>query len=367
MEIMASKPTTIPEWLAYSGLILTPSMIALEQQYGNGQTDYSSAGNTFLETVVRRNMFAGPDAPTNYNFHVASLIARALIYSPSNGQPSWGYSPCPNSGQVGLNESGVQGAVTVGRTIGLGVQGVTFASSVGGASSLGFAAAGTVASVALSTVTLGVGLVLGPLLALIQQHAQAVKAEDSGICSVKIAFDSTVPQIDLAVATGSVTAAQGYTAMQSLISSLIGALMPISGPGASGHPCNAGCEFQAMLKMHLDFSNQLYQDITTMKPLITVPGGVSIQPSQQAGITAQVANQIAPPPGSAYIAQSTMQQNSNNLNAAGSQGGTFSAVPNILTDGTGTAAPVQTSMSSMWLILFGVVLLFGAIAFFHKG
>jgi hypothetical protein len=228
----------------------------------------------------------------------------------------------------------------------------TFASSVGGASSLGFAAAGTVLSTALGTATLGVGLLLGPLLALIQHHAQAVQAEDTTVCNVVNAINATIPQIDQAVATGSITAAQGVQAMQTLVTNMKTALNSI----LSG--CNAACCWQALLNMHLDFANTFYKDISPMTPPAAAPGSATAQ-TATAGTTAALVDSVAPPAGSPQIA--------NTPTYLSTAGGTFGSIPVVPANGTGTAAVTgSVAMNPLMLLIFGGLALWALIALMHK-
>jgi LPXTG-motif cell wall-anchored protein len=323
---------------------------------------YGPGGTNLFETLFNRNAPVGGWilAGVTESITTAQLIARGMLYTPGKSYTT----KCPGAGAVGLDTSTARGVGAVGSLGTLGVSSVAMVSSVGGASSLGFAAAGTAIGSALGFATLGLGLAIGPLLAIIEHHEHAVQAEDSTICSVANAVNASIPQIDQAVASGSISAAQGVRVMASLVQQMNAALLRISGKGDGSHPCNAGCVWQAILNMHLDFVNTFYTDLSPMKIPASVPPGSYAPYAATASVVSAIADKIqGGGVGSAYISNSTAGQNAANLNNAGSQNGTFSSVPNILTLGTGTNTGTS---SSTWIILIGLVAL-GAFLLLHKG
>jgi hypothetical protein len=363
------EPSSVQEQLAYFKYPDTPAVDYLLATYG------PKGSNLFTTIVNRNNPAVGDQNATGwwYESVIAHIVARGLLYISSvSGNACGGGVPRPASGTAA---AGVGAVGSLGR---VGIASVGMVSSIGGPASLGFAAAGSIAGDVLGFATLGLGLAIGPLMALIQHHGQAVQNEDNTICSVATSANQIIPQIDQAVATGSITAAQGIQAMASLVQQLNVQLNTVSGAGSSGHPCNAGCVYQAVLKTHLDFvTTSFYADISpmTQKQLPVAPGTYApnsasapiVQALAKTPIpSSQVTGAITPPgSGSPRMVQSLYEANSSNLNAAGSQNGTFSSVPNILTLGTGTAPPAVMG-NSMWIILIGVVAL-GAFVLLHKG
>jgi len=352
---MANPPSTIAQYLAYGGLTLTPYMQVLMAKYGNGQTSFSSSGESFLEQVVRRN--ASPDQikNPNYNGTVATLIARQLLYSTAS--VAWTYAPCPGSGPVQLNLTAVNGVKIGAAAIGTGTSAVTAISSIGGSSSLGFAAAGTALSSVLGFASLGAGLVLAPLLAIVQAHAQAVQKEQSTICGVVNAFNTTVPLIDQSVGTGSITAAQGIAALQQFFSGLYGTLSSIAGAGDSSNPCNAGCEFQSVLKTHLDFASQFYMDLSPNAVPAAAPGAYTPQTASAGVVQAQVV--AAVPSGGSPVAVNSPSTSVPQVAGAG----TFSSLNVVPTNGFGTTPPVTPTTNPLLLLVLGAAAVWALIVF----
>lgn len=349
---MANPPVTIPQYLAYGGLTLTPAMQVLMAKYGNGQTSFSSSGNSFLEQVVRRNASPNQLKNPNYNGTVATLIARLLIYSTAS--VAWTYAPCPGAGPVQLNTTAAQGVQVGAAAIGAGTTGISAVSSISGA---GFAAAGSTLASALSYTALGAGLLIGPLLGIIQAHAQAVQKEQSTICGVVNAFNSTVPLIDQSVASGSITAAQGIQALNTFFSGLYGTLNSIAGAGSSGNPCNAGCEFQSVLKTHLDFAGTFYMDLSPLAVPAAAPGAYTPQTASAGVVQAQVVA-VIPPSGSPVAAASP---SSSIPSVAGA--GTFSSIQSVPIAGHGTqSVPVPTT-NPLLLVAVGALAIWAFIAF----
>jgi hypothetical protein len=120
--------------------------------------------------------------------------------------------------------------------------------------------------------------------------------------------------------------------------------------------------------MHLDFANTFYVDLSpmTLKQLPVAPGSYAPN-AATAPIVAALADSAAPPGGSPQILNGTAGADSSNLNAAGSQNGTFSTVPNVLVVGTGTAAPAPAASSSVWIIFIGLAVLAGLLLLHGKG
>ena len=347
------EPRSVAEYLAHFKYPVTPGVEALLGRYGP-----NPGSNLFKTVTLRNNPAPGDEIATGwwYETVAAQLCARGLLYVSSvSGNSCTGGAPLPRSSAAA---AGVGSAGSLAR---VGISSVGAISSVGGPASLGFAAAGTALSSVLGYATLGLGLALGPLMAIIQHHGQAVQAEDNTICSVATSANQIIPQIDQAVASGSITAGQGIQAMVALVTQLNVQLQTVSGKGSGGHPCNAGCVYQAWLKAHLDFSNTFYVDLSpmTQKQLPVAPGTYAPN-AASAPIVSALASSRSAFQGSPQVFGSTANDSSSNLNAAGSQNGTFSTIPNVLTVGTGTEAP-GTMPSSMWIVLIAVAVLGGAL------
>lgn len=152
-----------------------------------------------------------------------------------------------------------------------------------------------------TVVGAGVGIVTQIFSALTMHHAQAVKMEQSTICEMVSAANQAIPQLDNAVVSGQITAAQGIAAMGQLVAQLKQIIAPVSGVGSPGHPCNAGCCYGYVLDCHQDFAQYFYVDISPM-PTITNPS----QPNSLAPASSLDAllKNIFPNPGSPTTANS---------------------------------------------------------------
>jgi hypothetical protein len=354
-----SNPPTVAAFMQLYGAPVGPVAQGIMQKYGNGKSSFSSSGSSFLETVVRRNASAAQTA--NYNGAIAMLCARGFLYTTGcNCFTCF----CPGAGQpVPVNSGGAAGVKLGAAAAGAGIAATSFVSSVGGASSLGFAAAGTVAGTALGAATLGLGLLVGPLLALIQHHAQAVAAQQGAVCSVVNAVNSTIPQIDYAVQTGSITPQQGITAIQSFATQMKQALAPTSGVGDSTHPCNGSCVWQSFIQMQADFAGTYYMDISPVNIRAANPGAFTPQVAS-AGTTLAAVNTMMPPPGSPTANGSPTAAGANNPGS-----GTFTSVQVIPAAGIGVGTPaggVTAAPSPLLILALGGLALWGAIAFFGK-
>lgn len=211
----------------------------------------------------------------------AHMIARGILYykkSPGD---------CGKTTALGSNlSSGLKYSQ-------LGLGSVAAASSTPalvGAAGLTAATAG-----AIGLATFGVGLAIVPVMAIVQHHIQAVAKSEGTICAVAGASLEAIPQIDVMVAQGKLTAQQGVDALAQLITQLKTALEPVSGIGKSGHPCNAGCCYQAILDCHLDFAKIWYPELSPMATP-TAPGAVNA--TAPANTARSIVDELFPPPGS---------------------------------------------------------------------
>jgi hypothetical protein len=339
---------SLDQFLAYYGIPVTPQVQGLINTYG-------PTGSNLFNVLVARN---APVNPTGcgwgYGPWICHIVGRGLFYYSSVSGNACGTN-APASTAAATSAKSAAGLAN------LGISSVSLASSVGGSASLGFAAAGSIAGTVLSTATLGLGLLIGPLMALIQHHGIAVQNEDNTICSVAGAATSVIPQIDNAVAAGTITAQQGIQAMTSLVTSLKTSLNSIL------HGCNAACCYQALLSMHLDFANTFYPAIS--------PTTMSIQPANPGAFTPQVASAgtsnaqvdaANPPAGSAVLSGSGLTALAN-----GTAGGTFSAVPVVPVNGTGTGPSVLATSagttSNTWIFLILAIAAAIGLFFLAKG
>jgi hypothetical protein len=166
---------------------------------------------------------------------------------------------------------------------------------IGTASSVSTLALGATAglSVGLGVATAGVGLILAPIMGILQHHQQAVANEQATVCAVATASAQAIPQVDALVKSGQITAKQGIDAMTLVVQQLTTALQPIL------KGCNAACCYIAELNAHLDFARIYYMDISPSQSPVTSPAAYTgLKPGS---IIRQQADTLLPPPGSPVV------------------------------------------------------------------
>lgn len=130
------------------------------------------------------------------------------------------------------------------------------------------AAAGTLAATAATAAT-GIGLLLLPITAIFTQHAMRVADEQKRACEVTLAVNQTIPAIDEAVASGTMSAEQGVGAVRSLAQNVRSIMESIK------KDCNLACGFIGYMDAHVAFAEQLYPTIAPL-PIVAVPGGQAV-------------------------------------------------------------------------------------------
>jgi hypothetical protein len=205
----------------------------------------------------------------------ACLRARGILYSKqSPGDCGSGSSPISGigSGQI----VGLSGQAASGVVGGLGAAG-----ALSGAATFGIGTA----------VTFAVSAIEG----IFQHHSQAVANEQGTICSVARYFNPLVQQIDAAVRSGEISAAQGVAYMKQVTNQAINGLQSI----LSG--TNAASYFIGVLKAFADFANYLYPHIAPELSLsANDPGGApDFYGTPPGGVNASsntLTNSAPPPP-----------------------------------------------------------------------
>jgi hypothetical protein len=228
------------------------------------------------------------------------------------------------------------GASNAGAELNIGGQ----AAAIGTKTALtttGMIAAG---SAAIPVIGLGISAITSLIGAIFAHHAQAVQNEQEAECQVLQLTQQAIPQIDQAVFSGQITAAQGIALHLQVVNQAKSIEAPVSGQGSGGHPCNAGCCISHQLDALQAFAQVYYQDLSpaSQQPKTTAaaPGSVPTQggtvsspssslssqqvaasvapvtnapsspsPAYQASVTQAVAQSAAPPPGSPTTSTST--------------------------------------------------------------
>jgi len=86
-------------------------------------------------------------------------------------------------------------------------------------------------------------------------HAQAVKTEQATLCDVTKKANAAIPQIDAMVASGTISAQDGISYMDSSMQQLIQEC------GTIRKDCNAACVISSALQAHMDFARYYYPRI----------------------------------------------------------------------------------------------------------
>src|ERR1700751_5233374 len=131
--------------------------------------------------------------------------------------------------------------------------------------SIGLVASGTVAAAALAPWTMGISAIIGLFPLLFGHHAQAVKKEQSVLCTAVPAANNYLQIIDQAVKSGKATPQQGIDALNSLLSdfeSQVSSIRHGTDPLSAGE-CNAACIEQTKLHAVILVMQSQYQDLIT--------------------------------------------------------------------------------------------------------
>jgi hypothetical protein len=135
--------------------------------------------------------------------------------------------------------------------------------------------------------------IVGLFSKLLNHHAQAVKKEQSILCSATPAANNYLQIIDQAVHSGQVDPQHGIDALNSLLSDFESAVAPIkqgNDPAGAYGSCNAACIAVAQLKAIVAYKQSEYQDliagaaqtIAPSRPNTVAPSGVAAPASSYA-------------------------------------------------------------------------------------
>jgi len=166
--------------------------------------------------------------------------------------------------------------------------------------SIGLVASGTVAAAALAPWTMGISAIIGLFPLLFGHHAQAVKKEQSVLCTAVPAANNYLQIIDQAVKSGKATPQQGIDALNSLLSdfeSQVSSIRHGTDPMSAGE-CNAACIEQTKLHAVVLVMQSNYQDmIASAAPApAPVPTPVTAPPAPAAPpVVATRPNVVAAP------------------------------------------------------------------------
>jgi hypothetical protein len=150
-------------------------------------------------------------------------------------------------------------------------------------------AVGTAIGAALGPLTMGISTIIGLLPIFFGHHAQAVKKEQSTLCTAVPAANNYLQVIDQAVQSGASSPADGVTALSSLLSgfqSQVQSIMHGTSPTSSGE-CNAACVMYSQLAAIVAYRASVYQDMASQQA--ASPVGSALAPVTSALQSAQAA------------------------------------------------------------------------------
>jgi hypothetical protein len=183
----------------------------------------------------------------------AQILASAAAGQMLNASGGPDYIPGTAQCAAAAGSSGPNNLQLVQTSSGLALTGV----------SIGLVAAGTVTAATLAPFTMGISAIIGLFPLIFGHHAQAVKKEQSVLCSAVPAANNYLQIIDQAVQSGNATPAQAIAALNSLYSdfgSQVSSIRQGTDPGSSG-TCNAACVEQAKLHAIIVEKISAYQDL----------------------------------------------------------------------------------------------------------
>jgi hypothetical protein len=127
--------------------------------------------------------------------------------------------------------------------------------------SVGLALGTTLTAVATAGITAGASILVGLFVSIYAAHAAKVKAEQQVVCASVPAAADSLTAIEQAVTAGTITPAQGITALQSLEQAFSQNVASIIKNDASH--CNAACVWVKELEAIVLYKSSQYQDMET--------------------------------------------------------------------------------------------------------
>lgn len=155
-------------------------------------------------------------------------------------------------------------------------QKLSLAAGVGGIGLQLVAKAGFIAAGPAGWIALGVSSIVGIFSTILNHHAQAVKKEQSILCSAVPAANNYLEIIAQGVSQGMATPQDAIRALDSLVSDFEASVGPIihgSDPTSSGE-CNAACVELSKLRAIVAEDESMYQDMISAQssmPSVATP------------------------------------------------------------------------------------------------
>lgn len=193
-----------------------------------------------------------------HNSAVRSLMVQAVQAGQMlNASGSPAYIP----GTVQCSASGVSSNVKLAQVSGtMALTGLNVAAAMS-------TTVGTAIGAALGPLTMGISTIIGLLPIFFGHHAQAVKKEQSVLCTAVPAANNYLQVIDQAVQSGASSPSDGIAALNSLLSGFKAQVQPImqgTSPTSSGE-CNAACVMYSQLAAICAYRASVYQDMASQQ------------------------------------------------------------------------------------------------------
>lgn len=180
-----------------------------------------------------------------------------------------------NAGEM-LDPSGAPGYSQAGDCAAAGAsataQKLSLAAGAGGIGLQLVAKAGMIAAGPAGWIALGVSSIVGIFSTILNHHAQAVKKEQSILCSAVPAANNYLSIIDQGVSQGMATPQDAIRALDSLVADFEGSVSGIihgADPTSSGE-CNAACVMLSQLRAIVAEKKSMYQDLASAPPATPV-------------------------------------------------------------------------------------------------
>lgn len=220
--------------------------------------------------------------PYNSDVVRGSILNRNLFFNPDQIPP-------PEQGCTGIQ------AIPVSATAGALQIGGLAASAAGSAAGIATAvgAIGGALSIGLAAVTAGVGLIVGPLIAAIEQKAKNISNFQQMLCTVGLTLAQAIPQIDDAVANGTISATDAANGLISLCQKCNQLLANVTTKAEEG----ASAIYRPGVLAHWDIAVKLYNDVAALRNSAATETSPSAgAPSaENLGLTTNAASPIAAP------------------------------------------------------------------------
>jgi hypothetical protein len=238
------------------------------------------------------------------NLSTSALLLQAVQQGQildSNGQPA--YIP-------GTADCAASGVSSGARDLALAGSGGSMVLTTLSAPSIGLIAAGP----ATLGISIAIAGIVGIFTTIMNHHAQAVKKEQSVLCSAVPAANNYLKIIVSAVPNGQATPAQAIAALQSLSSDFDSAVSSIR--KMSGGSCNAACVMTEELRAIIAYLTSQYQDMIAGSAAATSPltpspvtsTGPSSAPAISSGSVMVLPSASTPTPAAGAAAASAAQQ-----------------------------------------------------------